>query len=240
MLDFVALDLADLDAASRTVPYRDTAVGCLLHGFGASANDLIGVAPAIGGARRWIFPHAPVPISVAGMSYGRAWFPRETDVLQQALFGSFFQNLRKLEPQGLPAAATAVRELLAAREVDWDTFVLGGFSQGAMVTAEILRQGLENAELPLPRAAILFSGALIAERWWTDLDDSADTDRARSVPVFQSHGRSDGILPFEEGRALGRALRQAGFTLTAVEFDGGHAIPAEVLHDVARFLDAVI
>jgi len=236
MLDFVTLDLADVDHPTLDVSYRDSAVGCLLHGFGASANDLIGVAPAIGGARRWIFPHASVPISVAGMSYGRAWFPRETDTLQQALFGTYFQNLRTLEPQGLPVAAHAVRELLTARGVDWDTLILGGFSQGAMVTAEILRQGLENAALPLPRAAVLFSGALIAERWWTDLDGS--TDLARSVPVFQSHGRSDGILPLEEGRALGDVLRDAGFPITAAEFDGGHAIPPGVLHEAARFLDS--
>ena len=149
--------------------------GVLLHGFGASAQDLVPLGPALGAAARWIVPHAPVPITVAGMSYGRAWFPRESDALEQAVFGSYFQDLRRIEPPGLQIAADAVRRLIDTQEVSWDDLIIGGFSQGAMVAAEILRQGAVDGDRPLPAAVVLFSGALIAARWW----DGVHTSRAQ-------------------------------------------------------------
>ncbi len=232
-LDSVTVDLRQndfVDSAALT----DGWTGCLLHGFGASANDLIGLGPELGVAPVWEFPHAPVPITFAGMTYGRAWFPRESEALQSALTGSYFRNLRKMEPPGLSEAAGEVRTLLDSRGVDWSRLVLGGFSQGAMVVAELLRQGATDPALPLPAAALLFSGALIAESWWKD--STSHTDRAAGVPVFQSHGRDDIVLPFAEGIALAESLGTAGFPVTFTEFGGGHGIPPEIVSGARRFL----
>jgi phospholipase/carboxylesterase len=197
----IELDLADLaSGTARTAPgagsygthaatraaIDDGWTGCLLHGFGASANDLMGLAPELGRARHWIFPHAPAPITVAGMSYGRAWFPRDEGELEQALYGGYFGNLRHLEPQGLRDAASEVRELLTLRDVNWSRLILGGFSQGAMVTAEILRQSLADPSLPMPAVAILFSGALTAAGWWRGLSrdgSGAAAEGAGGAPV---------------------------------------------------------
>ncbi|MFW5696134.1 MAG: alpha/beta hydrolase, partial [Alkalispirochaeta sp.] len=126
-LDAVELDLSTVEGAS---PWDTDRGGCLLHGFGASAQDLVSLAPALGGAQRWVVPHAPVPISVGGMAYGRAWFPRRTEELQQALFGGYFLSLRRLEPAGLAEAAREVRRLVDGRNLAWETLILGGFSQG--------------------------------------------------------------------------------------------------------------
>jgi phospholipase/carboxylesterase len=166
------------------------------------------------------------------MSYGRAWFPRESDALEQAVFGSYFQDLRTIEPPGLHAAADAVRRLIDAQGIPWDRVILGGFSQGAMVVAEMLRHGATDADRPLPAAAVLFSGALIAERWW----DSVHSSRAQTVPVFQSHGSRDGILPVANGWALADRLTAAGFPVERREFTGGHEIPLQVQQAAAGFL----
>lgn len=203
------------------MPFAGDYTGCLLHGFGASAQDLVGVAPSLGCAQRWIFPHAPVPISVAGMSYGRAWFPRESSSLEAALFGTYFQSLRTLEPDGLNHAAWEVRALIASLGIDWSRLVLGGFSQGAMVCAEILRQAAADHALPVPAAVLLFSGALVAESWWDGVHFAATP----APVVFGAHGTSDAILPIAEGRALRATIEAGGIPVTWYEFDGRHEIP---------------
>lgn len=255
----VTIDLGDSPSVDKR-RLSDGWTGALLHGFGATANDLVPLAPELAVARRWEFPHAPVPITVAGMSYGRAWFPRKEDQLQQALFGTYFQNLRAMEPEGLAEAARAVRALMDERGVRWDHLILGGFSQGAMVVAEILRQGASDRRLPLPAVALLFSGALIAESWWTDVKAGGSTTVKngastspgggaespalggtgllvpKDVLVFQSHGTDDGILPFAEGIALSRTLGDAGFEVNFAEFSGGHGIPDSIVGHIAGIL----
>ncbi len=251
----VTIDLEDVPSVEEG-RFRTEWTGVLLHGFGATANDLVPLAPELAVARRWVFPHAPVPITVAGMSYGRAWFPREGEHLQQALFGTYFQNLRAMEPEGLAESARAVRNLLDERGVRWDRLILGGFSQGAMVAAELLRQGASNPGLPLPAVALLFSGALIAESWWKEpgLVDSAHHGASPAVGdgraaadgsgapapedvlVFQSHGTDDSILPYSEGIALSRVLGNAGFNVNFAEFSGGHEIPTSIVTHIAGVL----
>lgn len=238
----VFLDLDDVPKAAEAGPYRDDWYGCLLHGFGANANDLVGLAPVLGGARRWVFPHAPVPITVAGMSYGRAWFPRESETIEQAVSGSYFRDLRALQPDGLRDAATMVRDMIDKMKIPWDRLVLGGFSQGAMVSAEVIRQGFADPSLPLPKTVLLFSGSLIAEEWWADLslvhpgvDTPPHVDRRR-IAIFQSHGTADSVLPFQEGQALATTLTQAGCDLTFLSFDDGHTIPLEVCQKAAAFV----
>jgi phospholipase/carboxylesterase len=234
-LEVVSVDLRKNDLAPPE-RLREGWTGCLLHGFGASANDLIGLAPELALAGEWYFPHAPEEITVAGMSYGRAWFPRESDALQQAVFGTYFQNLRSLTPPGLAESARLVRQTLNRRGVAWDRLILGGFSQGAMVAAEVLRQGLEERSRPVPAMVLLFSGALIAEEWWGGVSSVDGGSAAAAVRVFQSHGRDDSILPFSEGLALAEQLDRAGFSVRFSEFDGGHTIPKGIVRAAAALM----
>ncbi|MFW5827988.1 MAG: alpha/beta hydrolase, partial [Alkalispirochaeta sp.] len=242
VLQAVDLDLSTVNCAED---WSESRGGCLLHGFGASAQDLVSLAPALGGAQHWVFPHAPTPISVGGMAYGRAWFPRETEELQQALFGGYFLSLRTLEPAGLAQAGWEVRQLVDGRNLAWETLILGGFSQGAMVAAEVLRQGLENPALPLPAVVLLFSGALTAQSWWEGLNvaersprnpdyTTAPEDPTAPLPrIFQSHGTLDPVLPISEGEALRDTLHGAGFVVDWHQFTGRHEIPEGVVRAAA-------
>ncbi len=233
-LAHVEIDLAARVTGSPTTTLSDDLVVCLLHGFGASAQDLVPLSAEIGSVRRWLFPHAPVPITVAGMSYGRAWFPREEEDLDAALFGGYFLSLREIYPTGLTEAAAEVRALIESEHIDWHRLVLGGFSQGAMVAAELLRQSAVDS-LPAPHIAVLYSGALVAEAWWESVSPAAQTPN-----VFQFHGRRDAVLPFEEGQALRQALVESGFTVDWHEFDGGHEIPAGAVARTREILTSAL
>ncbi|MFP4643165.1 MAG: alpha/beta hydrolase [Spirochaetales bacterium] len=198
---------------------RGTKPLLLLHGFGATAEDLypIGELPQAA-AFYGLYPRAPKQITVSGQNIGRAWFPREDTELSQALFGSYFSSLESLDPPGLVESGREVYELLESEAVRFEHLVVGGFSQGAMVAIEAALALARNNRPPA--ALLLFSGALIAgERWRGELS------LLRGVPVFQSHGTADPILDPKQGAALGEALDEAGCRRVFYEFDGTHTIP---------------
>jgi phospholipase/carboxylesterase len=56
------------------------------------------------------------------------------------------------------------------------------------------------------------------------------------VPVFQSHGTHDTLLPFAISELLRDHLKTAGAKLEWCEFRGGHEIPPAVLDGVGNLL----
>ena len=232
-LEFVRLDLASIGSPHARPRLQEETTAVLLHGFGASANDLIGLAPHLGIARHWLFPHAPAELVVYGMQYGRAWFPRDAATMERAVAGEFFTQRRALQPPGLTQSARELHAALTEQVPDLGGLILGGFSQGAMVTAEYLRLALVEG-WPLPRAALLFSGSLIAEAWWDRLE--TPDPRAADCPIFQTHGRSDTVLPYEDAEALAGVLRRAGFDVTWLETAEGHTIPERAISTAAQVL----
>jgi phospholipase/carboxylesterase len=61
-----------------------------------------------------------------------------------------------------------------------------------------------------------------------------------ALPVFQSHGRQDPLLPFPTAEGLRNALTKAGMVVEWVPFEGGHGIPPIVMDGVGGFLSRVI
>jgi phospholipase/carboxylesterase len=104
--------------------------------------------------------------------------------------------------------------------------VLGGFSQGAMVAAEVALQS--DVELD---ALVLLSGTLVDEASW-----QKRFGKLRSVPVFMSHGRADRVLPFAIADRFRNELNAAGVEVTWVPFDGGHDMPMTVVDELNRFI----
>ncbi|MFP4549917.1 MAG: alpha/beta hydrolase [Spirochaetales bacterium] len=198
----------------------------LLHGFGASMHDLAPLADVMQvPGYSWCFPQAP--IDLPGFPAGKAWFPRQEPELEHFSTGATFANLRDYDPPGLAESAREVKHLIEELALTSSELVIGGFSQGAMVAVELLTH--LNA---LPQALVLFSGSLIAEHRWS----RALSAKLQGLPVFQSHGRTDPILPYEEGTSLGRLLDKSGASRRFIDFPGGHAIPNKVVNKATQFL----
>lgn len=211
------------DAFSGGSPFQG---GVLLHGFGANGNDLAPLGPLFPVRETWLFPHAPGQLEWGGMLYGRAWFPREEREMEAAMTGAYFNRLREQDPPGLAESAREVLELAEAHGLDWSETLLGGFSQGAMVAVEVAL----SAPKP-PKGVVLFSGSLIAERRWSSVVGELADRGERPERFFQSHGKSDQVLPYDEGKALFELLRQAGWEGSFVAFRGGHEIPPDVVRE---------
>lgn len=214
---------------------QEPVLGCLLHGFGASADDVAPLGSMLDGTMRWIVPQAPYPLQIGGMVHGYAWFPRDEQRRHEALYGKYFLDLPNLEPPDLASAARGVVREIEQTGVPWSRVVLGGFSQGAMVSAEIIRQGLVH-DGPLPAGVLLFSGALIARSWWDEVSEPPATDGIPKPPVFISHGTDDSILPISAGMALKDTLNRAGCPITEYIFSGAHEIPAAAVLRAADFI----
>jgi len=78
---------------------------------------------------------------------------------------------------------------------------------------------------------VLLSGTLLAEREW-----APRMEGRKSLPVFQSHGAQDPLLPFAAAERLRDLLTQAGVTVEWVPFRGQHEIPGVVLERLGAFL----
>jgi len=107
-----------------------------------------------------------------------------------------------------------------------DRFILGGFSQGAMLTTDIALR------LSKPPAGLcVLSGALINEAEWKRM-----AQERGPLTVLQSHGLNDSILPFPMGAALRDLLLEYGADVDFVPFPGDHEIPPEVVQRMAMLL----
>ena len=84
------------------------------------------------------------------------------------------------------------------------------------------------------RALVLLSGTPVDEASW-----ERHFDRRRGTPVFMSHGRADGTLPFAVAERFRSKLEAAGVKVTWCPFDGGHEIPATVVIALNRFIDGL-
>ena|GEM_PF-136632 len=216
-------------------------VAIFCHGFGAPGEDLVPLAgeiasinPELAGRARFIFPAAPLSLAEYGMPGGRAWWPLDMMRLQAAIESGEFRDLRKDCPELLPTARDHINALLD--EVRTETglplskIVLGGFSQGSMVTTDVTLRLPEN-----PGALIVFSGTLLCEDQWRELA----ANRA-GLTVVQSHGTVDPILPFQAAEWLRDLLTDAGLNVDFLRFHGVHTIPYEALEKAAAVLGNVL
>ena len=111
--------------------------------------------------------------------------------------------------------------------VEEDSIVLGGFSQGAMVSTHLtLSTGFRPALLAL------FSGTLLCRDEWTRLAIAHP-----HCSVLQSHGHEDPLLPWGAAMELSQMLSDAGFDVDFVPFHGGHTIPMNVLQKLSERLE---
>jgi phospholipase/carboxylesterase len=107
----------------------------------------------------------------------------------------------------------ALTAVFRQHSIDPARVAVGGFSDGASYALSL---GLANGDLF--SRVVAFSPGFVA-----------DVVRRGSPRFFVSHGTMDTILPIEtSGRRIARQLRELGYRVRFLEFDGGHAIPAQV------------
>ncbi len=224
--------IADVDNLMRKTPGNKRCI-VLLHGFGANFADLTGLADIIDPSESWdwYFPNAPLEVPIAPGYAGRAWFPIDMQKLEQALMRGELRPFRNEIPLGFDQASLLLEGLVKELRATYDQVVVGGFSQGSMVSLDF---ALRTAQ-PLLGVLLLSSNIVAAARWEQALK-TRKAENQKPFKIFQSHGRFDNVLPVDGATELSRFLSDYQMPVEFVPFNGGHEIPYPVLEKAKIFL----
>ena len=188
-----------------------------LHGWGASAHDLLGLAPFLHrGEALVICPQGPVRVPIGPGVEGYGWFP--------------ITGGAPPDPSDFARGADAVRAFLdqarARYPVDARKTVILGFSQGGVVAYDIAL-----------RDPARFTGLVALSSWLpTDLVPERLPEH-ESLPILVVHGTQDPMIPVDRARESRAALTALGVNLTYREYEMAHEIRPEALRDVVGWLD---
>jgi phospholipase/carboxylesterase len=232
--------IADLNATLTGGSDRegggDGPVLVLLHGFGATGDDLVPLWRVLDIPRevRCVFPEAPLAPPEFASFGGRAWWHIDVAAHQAAVARGERLDRTREHPEGLDSARSQLNGFLDGVErelgVDGSRIVLGGFSQGAMISCDLtLRSPRKLAGLAL------LSTTLLCRDEWTPLMPA----RA-SLPIMQAHGRQDPLLPFAAAVELRDLLRDAGCKVEWIEFNGAHEVPSAAIDALGKLVRTAI
>jgi phospholipase/carboxylesterase len=199
-----------------------------LHGLGADGHDFEPVVPGLGLPRsrpvRFVFPHAPMrPVTINNGFVMRAWY----DVSNAG-------GQRREDEPGVRASHRGIAALIAReqeRGVDPSRIALAGFSQGG---AMALHVGVRHPE----RLA-----GVVALSCFLPLADTIAAEASpanRETPVWMAHGTQDPLVPVARGRHARDLLVSLGYGVRWHEYPIPHAVCAEEIEAVGRFLAEVL
>ena len=115
----------------------------LLHGFGAPGDDLVSLADALNvpAGTRFVFPEGPLSLSF-GPGNARAWWILDMARIAADQAAGRPRDLSQDIPKGLaPARETLLaflKEIERVFNADPRKTILGGFSQGAMLSCDVM------------------------------------------------------------------------------------------------------
>ena len=186
----------------------------LLHGRGATAANILGLAGQIG---------QPEIAYLAPQAAGNTWYPY-----------SFLAPLEENEP-GLSSALRVIADLLEEignHQLPPEKTVLAGFSQGACLALEFA------ARNPGRYGAVIgLSGGLIGPPG-TRRDYSGSLD---DTPVFLGCGDQDAHIPLERVEETSRLFHGLHAQVTQRIYPGmGHAINEDELDFVRQLLNSLV
>ena len=191
-----------------------------LHGWGASAMDLLGLAPYLAGGQFLVLcPQGPVEVPLGPM-VGYGWFPLTMGAPPDpAAFAA-----------GIDAARSFVDAAVRRYPVDARKLVMFGFSQGG-----VLAYALALAEPDR------FAGLVALSSWFpAPLAQALPPRDPQRLPTLVQHGTRDELIDISRGRESVENLRRLQVPVTYREYDMGHEINAESLADLSEWLQEKI
>ncbi len=190
-----------------------------LHGWGASAHDLLGLAPLLRDGRALVLcPQGPAEVPIGPHMTGYGWYP--------------ITRGARTDPEGLERAASMIRAWLERAErlypVDPTRLVLLGFSQGGVMAYQLFLADPDRF------------AALAALSSWLPEEVVArhpPTPAHEKRPVLVMHGTRDPMIEVGRARDSRDRLLPYSVSLRFRELDMGHEISPEALRELRSWLD---
>lgn len=188
-----------------------------LHGWGASALDLLSLAPHVTGGRLLtLCPQGSIELRVGG-GVGYGWFPlvegKPPDprafLKTSARLRGFVERARRRYP------------------IDSSKTVALGFSQGGLMAIDLAFRETEA-----------FAGLAVLSSWFPDVlaANLPQTPAQKGFPVLMIHGSQDRQASIEQARASRAVFERFGVDLDYHEFPMGHEVSPDALGTLVRWL----
>jgi phospholipase/carboxylesterase len=189
-----------------------------LHGFGASAHDLLGIAPQIQqGEVLFICPQGPMLIEPAPGQRAYGWFP--------------LSGAGEIEPAALVGARGVlegfVEDAIESYPIDPDRIVLMGFSQGGVMAYDLALGRPEK-----------YAALIALSSWLPDavIAGLQDNDARASLVTLLIHGTQDPMIPIASAQDARTKLERLGIEAAWGEYEMGHEINQSALRDLVAWL----
>ncbi len=190
-----------------------------LHGWGANAHDLLGLAPFfLGGEALVLCPQGPVEVTIAPGVSGYGWFPISAGAPP--------------DPQAFKSAAAGLERYLAEAErcypIDPRKRVLLGFSQGGAMAYDLFLRQPER-----------FAGLAALSSWLPPgvAEGATPGPALENRPVLILHGRSDPMIDVARAVESRDRLIALGLAVRYREYEMGHEIAPDALRELVGWLE---
>lgn len=190
-----------------------------LHGWGASAHDLIGLAPILhGGEALVLCPQGSVAFPIGQGVLGYGWWPLSED--------------GQIAPEELRRASDTLRGFLDQAceryPVDRRKIVPLGFSQGGVMAMDLVLQDPSR-----------FAGLVALSSWLPDQVERAApvAQELANLPALLVHGTKDPMVPVERAHETRSRLLARGLNVQYREFEMEHEIRPEALREILVWLE---
>lgn len=207
--------MTGLDARVRPAAGEPEGALVLIHGRGSDEHDLFGLLDLLDPERRLlgVTPGGPLALPPGG----RHWYR--------------LGGIPTPEPETFLASIAGLGEFLDSLPVPSDRIVLGGFSQGAVMSWAM---GL-GSDRPRPAGIIAISGFLPRVN-----HHPLALERADGLPIGVAHGSLDPVIPVEFGREAADAVEAAGAKLTRLESPVPHLVDPAWLEPLRAVVTAAV
>ena len=198
-----------------------------MHGLGADGNDFVPIVRELDLSPdvhiRFVFPHAPMrSITINNGYVMRAWYDISSN------------NMSHTEDEiGIRSSQEAIKNLIdheISCGIKPGNIILAGFSQGG---AMALHVGLRQKTL----AGILALSCYLplANKLLTELAPANS-----SVSIMMAHGKSDLVIPVALAKASRDLLLKANYAVVWHEYAMEHAVCAEEIKDISRWIRRIV
>ena len=189
-----------------------------LHGRGANALDLLGLAPNLcNGKFLMICPQGPLETPIGPGALGYAWYPMSMGGPPDV--GAILSSREKLQ--------TFLDECLARYPIDAKKLAVLGFSQGG-----VMSYSLALAEPERFAALAVLSSWLPKEL----VPELSIKEAVQALPALVQHGSQDPLIEVQRARESVEQLRALRVPLTYREYDMGHEITPRSLTELSAWL----
>ena len=190
-----------------------------LHGRGANAFDLLGIAPFLCDGRfMMICPQGPLETPIGPNAVGYAWYPMSNGGAPDV--EAMLSSQKRLQ--------AFLDQCLKTYPIDSKKLAVLGFSQGGVMAYSLA--------LPHPER---FAALAVLSSWLPKelLARLNVTNAVQSLPTLVQHGTQDPMIQVDRAHASVEMLRDVRVPLTFREYPMGHEISGKSLGDLSAWLE---